>query len=732
MDSYKIEKLKGFYDFFSLSPIELDERFFDIKTLQDVLDTIKEKQSSHVTELSASNLLIELIKEKQSLPDKVPAMLESFITACKETALFPLWSFALHTLAYYDKRQHINAWLGNMIDRTSELPEALKFVLAEASLECTHHTTFFKSLVSNIDCNNCQPLVPEIASFWQQWLQGEFSFYQGRDKSSVEQIEARLNSLIEKHIDDTFFIKEYKRLQRRATLLCLRSCLAQGNMDKACQWIDIAGKHDAGLWEVYYFKALLAWADNKYLDAQKLLEQSLMENPFQSRVRFELAMLLSCQDKKDAVINLEEAMPDVHDAEAALAIQLCHCGYEEKAQSHLNKLDDPESPYALYLILPEAAKERICQAKALQVYLGEKHRDWYKAIKHLDEISDFSCKTVKADALVHRLYRLYLLRQHIKEQKHDTQGYKELVTYFNKESGKMSIRPLLGDAMFYRALAVAENMPERAIRDCQALLRQSKWIKKTYKRSPQKILHIGDYLFRQELFNEAYRAYKIVQKTFTTMAEERIFAIEILKNPPDIETLIAVLKEQKYFDKAFCLFLLGFCYLAKEESDFGQGQSLFQEALDIGLPPHLKQVSEQLLTITYNDTDKPLAIADIINNATCPALKVTVEILFQPNGTTTLKAFKKIYGNNWIELCPIEPQSIVAKEIDEYCSKNNYKAALIEIEEAEDLGINIPIQWKSFLQISHAIELALQGNFEEAETFLNNLPKSLFKKEGLN
>jgi len=336
--------------------------------------------------------------------------------------------------------------------------------------------------------------------------------------------------------------------------------------------------------------------------------------------------------------------------------------------------------------------------------------------------------------LVHRAHRLYLLGRHLRQQSAVGEGDldRTLQTQFQKELGKLSIRPLMGEAMFYRGLAAEENMPDRAIADWRALLRQTAWVEKTQKMAPSRLLYLGDRLLRVGLIKDAHKAYDRASAVSVVGAQERVLASELITHHSlEATYLLQTLEAANAFapDDAFWLFLCSLCLLAKEPPDCETAQPLLEQACQAGLPARLEQLSALLLAVAAAEPDAGQQLCSFLDEKTFaalpPTLQLGLEVLCRPKGLENLLRFKEAFGADWMAWCPISPEEILGRQLRNYCAQSDDAAALGQIQETERLGLYIPDEWKAFLHASQAVRMALRGDFGAAEVSQQQALESL-------
>ncbi len=501
-------------------------------------------------------------------PVKITEALRMLGSAARKTPDFTVWAVAFRALAYYDRRQTISILLkqlskGNDVKsdpKKKEITGAQSLVLTEACLECAQPLTVMESLLESVDIRKCSPLTPEITYLWRQWLSAEISWWKEEHTNGPNAFETRLTTLLQRPAPqlDPYMTTERQRLISRALLFCARSAIARRDCGKALEWLTRAGDIQAdtgglspGLWELDYLKAMAAWRRGEPLEARSYFEKCLSLNPFQSRVRFESDLLRFLQEPSSMEDSAPRypslSLPGVPDALASNAAALLKQGRGDDARQYLEQMERPPTAYSLLLVWPEALKLRIRQGKQLHACIAENQKKWRTAM-HLWDAAPRTAEP-SSSRLTHRAHQLYLLGKHLQqtggtmETEDADRENKKLHIHFHKELGKLAVRTLTGEAMFYRGLAAEKSMPQRAVADFRALLRQPKWLEKSRTHAPARLLYIGDHLFKAGLHNDAYKAYRCIdQDSHHGAAQRRLLGDLVLRFPPDPAAVDSILK----------------------------------------------------------------------------------------------------------------------------------------------------------------------------------------------
>lgn len=463
-------------------------------------------------------------------------------------------------------------------------------------------------------------------------------------------------------------------------------------------------------WKYHYFCGVKAWAQGDRAAARTSLEQSLAEDPSQVRVRVELGLLLAETEPIDSLPYLQE-IPAVYDLLAATAVTFFRLGYETESRHCLLRLDEPEAEYGRRLISPQARQRRLRQARELRAYLAERDQRWQEAWRHWHELTG-AAELNPTDNMAWRTHLLYLLGQHFAQQAHTTEitADKTLFTVYQKELAKLSLRKLLGDAMFYRSMTAGVNQ-ERAVADWRALLRQTEWVSSAQTQSPLRLLLLGDRLAAADMLADAQKAYTLAEETAVLGASMRLFLVQLaqsdwrriseLLDSPAAATAFAT-------NKADWLFLQALAHLAQLPPAYEMAADRLAQAKEAGLAASLLSAGEWLLRLQEfsGEATGTTMAADLPKT-----LQHGLRILFQPE---TMADFAAVFGADWQDWSPWQPQVILAWQLRQAYQRGAYEEALRQLEAAASAGILPPAAWYVLLYMNAAIQSAKRGDFVSA------------------
>lgn len=634
-----------------------------------------------------------------------------------------LLSTAVEVLAWYDRRHAIGELLEQQLSRATELSVEMRLVLAWAQLECGSCDAGTASVMQQ---------TAESSRPWtslSELLAVELEFQDTGGRHEQLETLTRLEAcLAEEDCADPALATLVLRLRYQALGLAARVALARGDLQQADAALVRADALGPDSWECAYLQGLRCWAAGKLEPALALMDRSLELNPHQRRVSLEREVLLHLAGEKPTPSLAALRGPD--DVISALAGVLCERGRRAEAYELLAWLDqEPRGPYSTRLVWPSVRRARLERGQRLGAHLAEEHGDFAGAVRWVDRLLEAQGAADRGgrDTLATRAYRLYLLSRHQEAALDSRQPEEDTAAagrQFNKELGKLSIRHLMREAMFYRGLAAEVSDPERAGADLCAVLRQSSWIKKLLEASPEALLVLGDRLVRAGHFEDAARAYEMVPAATPGAAERMYLARFLCKSGPD---LADALDELEHRDAPAPLsplqrVLHGLCLFQREPARPTSWLPLFAASEDSDLPADLAAVcavfQELAAPVDPGATTADDARTRLAELLSAPGLSLTLaeglRSVVSPDGLATLQRLRRSFGATWQEHTPALPEDLVVLELLELAGRGDHAAALKQLDEAEALGVELSARWRVLVLASMAADAARQGDQDQA------------------
>lgn len=723
----------GICEFFAACPDDPNEAFGQDPGVASIPDLLDEGRPTDWPEVSACRIWLNLGKLPQTRGDEATVLLAELVSACCRSSRFPCWVLALRTLAWFDRRMEIRD-LVTLLGK-SDRPQhgGFPLVLAEARLESATELEGALTFLDAFDPEDCLPLAPKVASLWRDWLRAELAWWQDHPHPALlDMLQALVTTAatVQPSPDDRYSLAQWRRLSHRITLLRARYHASLGDKRLTRLWMQRLEASNPGIWDAEYVLGACAWVLGDEGDAVARFERSLAANPFQSRVRFEFGLLRTTEAALDSVeCLLPPASGD--DAMTSAAVSLARMGREVEAQQCLDQISRYSAPFSACLISPAGRALRLRQGRELRAHLAERRGDWGAAAGdwRAARATARSPATAQAERSLpgkwdHRAHEAYLLCRSASDansglRQGDVGG---LTAECQKALGLLSIRPLLGDGMFYRALAAQGTMPTRSLADWRALLRQRKWVGAASTSNPAKLLCLGDRLLRAGFPQDAQEALAALRAADLPQYGKLLAISGILAaQPPSTEKLLACLGSWPVdgADGALGSYLRFLCYLAQEPTDCAAACTWLERAEHVGLDLQRFRIGRLLADLAArspNTREKLRALLDEDSGPVLlPLLRLGFEAICGPPGPATLAACREAFGVDWNSCCPRSPDQILDERLRLEADEGRFENALAELLEGERLGCRVAADWRRFLHASLAAEAARQGNFDVAE-----------------
>lgn len=694
--------------------------------LSSLVPWLTEGASSESTDAAVCQQLVEV---HQGRHEAVDALASSAAQLSSPLIL----SVALEVLAHYDRRLAIRELVELLLPHAAELSAETRLVLAQAQLECGRSDEGTAALVQQ---------TAEISPPWasmRELLAAELTFQDtGAETDQLETLLQLQAALAEDDGADPVLAPLVQRLRYQALILAVRVAMARRDLPRAGGLLEQATALWPNSWECSYLQALWCWAGGRPEQAQASMDQSLEQNPHQRRVRLEREVLRHTAGDTSALSPEELDGPD--DVICALAGVLCERGQRAEAAELLARVAcEPGAPYSARLIWPAMRRLRLERGYQLGAHLAEESGDFSGAIRSVDLLLESRRAFDRdgrgqGDVLATRAYRLYLLSC-LRADGAGGDGAAASGAQFNKELGKLTIRHLMREAMFYRGLAAEQSDPERAGVDLCAVLRQSSWIKKIRGTSPEALLVLGDRLVRAGHFEDAVRAYEFVPPATPGAAERMYLARFLCKSGPD---LAAALDELEHHDAPAPLaplqrVLHGLCIFQREPARPRSWLPLFEAPKDTELPADLAAVCAVFQELAA-PVDPGAAAADdartrLAERLAAPGLPPTLaeglRSVVSPDGLATLRRLRQSFGDSWQERTPALPEDLVVLKLLELADDGDHAAALKQLDGAGAMGVELSPRWRVLVLASLAADAARRGDLDQATRYFRRAREAM-------
>ncbi|MBI3248812.1 MAG: hypothetical protein HYZ50_20105 [Deltaproteobacteria bacterium] len=706
-DDVEIHAALGICLTFQAGPLELGTEVSFSPVLEEAKQEMAKAEGCSWPEVGACRAWIHLLEQNEhsSIPDDV----QTLVHCAAQSQWFPLRALACRALAFYDRRSE--ALLLSHADHTELTGAAL--VAAEAHLEAGSFNGPWRPLPPSVP-----PSLPLfLLEHWRQLLDVEARFALGED------VRAFLPA-IQKIVDEesvsssspvTYVQHEQARLAARTCAALARIALAQGQTEQALVGLTHTTTIYLPKWERLYLAGLVAWQRGALDEAEAQLENSLAANPFQSRVRVELGMLLASRKPDQALAHLT-IMPDTPDAAAGRAAILARSGCIAEARNVLVVLDQEDALLPTRLVWPAAYRERLYRGWMLRVETAERLAEWNTALTYLEHAH----RQFSTDLSLLRAHQMWIHAQQAEQlATTDRRAARQLSQQVEQELQTLAARPLTGDAMFYRSLVAATRLPDRAVKDWQALLRQRQWAERAPTVAGPRFLYIGDGLWKAGYTAEAIRAYRRAVEFGADGASARLALIMVrTQGLSAIPAATDLAPHDPLWPLAAAL-----AALAATPPDINAAVKWAEIARERNAPQAYMELVTVLCGLLQDRSQAPQTLAQLLAQRSLgslpPVVNACLSLLTSTRSAASdVQALLETLGKQWLDVCPVPPEQALQKAVAEIAENEGAEAALALARRAEQDGILLPRETSITLLAACATLAGMQGRFDEAERYL--------------
>lgn len=640
-------------------------------------------------------------------------------TRLAELAELALWgpveALAYRALAYWGRRRTLARIL-------SRKPPASP-VRVEAWLEAaTPHPIPLENRHLGL-ADHAIPHADEFLGLWVDVLAAEWRLaYQEQDAAAETKLWSVLGCSLEQ-VPSAFARSQCQRLQARALAALIRYRLGLGS--DVMELLKHPAATSLPLWELEYLTGLRNWQLGENQNAVARLRRSLDLNAFQTCTRLGLASLSAYCDTEAALGFLEHAEP-TRELFLTRSVILARMGRFDEAESAL------ASAARRGDIGWEAVRQSWCRGRAqierreriLGAALAERRGEWPAAEEHWQA----ACSGGKSKGLCEarrlwavaceqtrlpsgRTWRHSVLRQ----RRHELE----------REIGNI---PLVGEALFFRGLAMLETAPERASKDFRTLLRQRSWIAAEQTVGGQRLIVGGDALVRLGYWQEAVRAYELASPRTSASAQERLAVLSVLAawrggGGPDV---VAERGDQAGRDVPHSPWVPAMTALALLLSGGAENASAYLDSSQqTGLPEPLVRALRAVARVLKGGGGLPAeALAPL---QLPPELEALIGVACAPEDSLAEWAGRLAarLGDGWVAASPRDPAQVARSLLEKWCAEQDWEHVLKFTKQLEGLRHRWAVELAALVRLYHALQLAAAGNLDRAERELNDLDKEL-------
>ncbi len=641
-------------------------------------------------------------------------VVDELVALANERLWEPVQALVYRSLAYFGRRNILTGLL------PPDGPISLN--QADAWLEATHiagiDNDWTKRLLPALD----GLLSPEVRDQWLALLAAELALAYGEATRETENTLMALLPLATDRLPQTFSEAESRRIAARAAAALVRLRVAQRRDDGGV--LTSSAGHLIPVWERGYLQALIDWQGNNMDGAVANLQTALASNPYQTPIRLALAALLA-SSSPDAALNTLEYSEPTREALSLQATALARLGRYPEAENLLAHLQEnpniPNEP-ARY----SWARGRVQYQQrihVLQAALAERRGHWSEA----DKAWKSACIDLERKTLL-ETRQFFMAYQELKSLA-ATQGWKrdlvkQRLERWQHELGNI---PLAGNAMFFRAIAVMDALPERAAKDFLALLRRRSWMEAETRVGGGRIVCAADALLQLGQVREAIHAYEIAAPSLSPEVKERlavalVYADVLRQTEPKVIVNAAHRAQELAPISPWPQILAALGLLMAREPGLALAQLEAAEAY--GAPEPVCHCLRSLCAVV---SGAPATITDEERTALRLPQKADAIIRLLCGAgpeVARMEAFVRVFGETWIAHCPIDPDLMASRLLAAWCDSGKWDVALKFADELVRSGEVWAKDLALLTRGRYALEQAVQGDLEKAERMLSALELS--------
>jgi len=707
MDGDRLARVQAACVILILGPTELGVPVKPSRLLDRVRLALRHIQPSDAPEVRCAGLWLSC-----SLGEMPGNAARCFLAHAEQGLWEPFTALAYRALTGLGQREALATLL------PKEGP--LTLVQADAWLEASHTQLPTAKWKSRVVAPTDGPLSAAVSEEWKALLECEADLACGQPGASVV---CTLAAMATREVVDaprTYAEAQFLRLAVRATAALARAQLSLwGNADQALT----EGAGDLmPTWERAYLEGLGSWQLGDRTAAIATLRTALKENPDQGSVRLAIAMLLA-ENEPRAALALLEGNPCSYEACLTHACLLARLGCYEQAQSILSQMTNATTGWEPLRCSWPAAREQIARREhALRAALAEGRGDWSAADKYWRE-----ARIGPRWNTLQGTRQLYAARRQIASLEGQGNWLRALAEQrYRRVAEALGVAPLVGDALFFRALATVDRDPDRATKDLRALLHQRRWLDDERRVGGGRVMLVGDALARLGAIADALHAYRLAADSPDEHLRARIAVLSVYMevttgSDPQVIARVAERFRETAPGNPWPQLLASLGLITAGATDAAL-ESL-AAAEEWGAPPEACRVLRGLM---HSGSEQAPAFDDDLSALELPRqVEAILRFLMDRDPAARVRAFMNTVGERWPDLCPTDPELTAARWLNALCNEGTWDEVSMATVELEKSGR--PWAWDLAVRVRlrAALERAVQGDLLEADAQLAALDESL-------
>ncbi|MGE0129094.1 MAG: hypothetical protein AB7U82_13530 [Blastocatellales bacterium] len=694
-------------------PSELSIEFQPSPLLDQINVTLREAEPDDLPEARVCRLWLSCAAGTNE-----PDAANQFAALAEESLWPPALALVYRALSCFGRRRS----MANLLP----LSDSLSLAQADAWLEATHAADPDERFLDRLDASNDEWLPAAIRDRWRLLLAAEAALACGSLPTAIEETLAAMASETDEQPARGLAEAVSRRLSARAAAALARAQLAQGRGDDGA----LGGPASLHLpaWEREYLRALSRWHLGDQEAATTCLRTALDLNPHQTPTRLALAALLAGQSPEIALQTLEHDEPtrEIYAARAALLARL---GRYREAEETLDRVasDATVGAEPARFSWARGREQARRREQALRAALAEHHGDWNTA----DKSWRAACAEEQHRSLL-EARQLFAaggeLRALAAGQNWRRGVLEQRAERLRRQLGEI---PLGADAMFFRAVAMMDAAPHRAIKDFQTLLRRRAWVEAERRAGGGRIVRAGDTLLSLGQVEEAIRAYRLVDSDSTPGVKERLAVASVYAEVMRRSGATAITGEA---DQAMDLapgspwpqWLAALGLMIAGESEIAMKRLAASVNEDADAPELIRRCLQAVCAALSGAGDDSMTDEELAALNMPPETEAVVRLLCGAGDEIArIEALVESRGEAWIERCPVDAQSVARRLIAAWREQGDWDRALELARQLERSGQAWAVEMAALTRVRHALERACQGKLAEAEAELREVEATL-------
>lgn len=639
------------------------------------------------------------------------------VALAKESLWWPSQALAYRVLAYYGCRKA----LADVLPKDGPL----NLAQADAWLEAAHVASIDRNWVDRIVAAPDGPAPSPVCERWVALLKAETALICGEHPGSVEHELAAMAASTGEQPPRTYAEAELRRIASRAAAALARARLAQRRDDGSAVTSPAGQRLPA--WEREYLQALARWQRNDLYQAGAGLEEALQRNPHQTAIRLALAALGAARSPEAALkaLDCNEPTREARVARAALLARMGRYGEADGALYGAEKTAAGSEPGRYSWARGREQYRK--QEQALRAALAERRGDWDRANKDWRAACAGGGSWVEENLRrnLREARRLFVLRRALESLAGGQTGLRAQWRQMLKHGCREIIKhAAAGQAAFFRAAAMMDLFPKRAVRDFKALLQQRDWVEEERSAGGGRLIFVGDALLRLGQAEDALQAYELARGAPLIEVKERqavamVYSAVMRRAEPAAISSAADRAADLAPSSPWppMLAALGMIIAGEAEA----AASRIAVARERGAPEsacHYLQSMSSALSGASSEDLPALALPDD------PDAVVRLLCGIEP-APERIDALTRTMGKAWMARCGADPYFVACQLLAGWCDEGRWDEAMKCADGLLQSGLQWAADLAALTRVRHALERACRNELEEANHELQQLEAAI-------